>query len=163
MRHFLKVFNGLPMYDTEGARIVTTRLSDSLHYVSTDEAAVIGTLEKFAKARIGGVSEVTEPELEDLKKKLPASPPPSTPSWIGGPQVALDTTTRSVPQPVAPDVAAVVGSTMAPINEELARLRAEMAALRAKEPPQPAAIDKDIPPPTPPVVGKRTGPAKPHV
>lgn len=150
MRYFLKFFSGSPTYDGMGRPIPSERIHPGTEAIATDDPDVIKTLESFMKRGVGGVSETTLQGIEELKKKASDSPKPSD-SFFGGPRVAMDTTSPSVPQ--ERPGAAGVGDTMMPLTAEVAQLKADMAALKAKatEPPK----TENVPPPTPPAVGKR--------
>ena len=145
MRHFTRYYNGVAIYDAAGKPIVSTKITETLHEIVSDDPDVLKALDKFIKADICGIIEVSAHELADLKKKASLSPP-LRPSHIGGPQVAMDTSTPSLP-PSAPDVAGV-GSSMLPLAEEVAAIRSKPAAK--------PVVEKEIPPPTPPVVGRRS-------
>jgi hypothetical protein len=148
MRHFLKYFGGGKTYDGVGRPIPFERIAPTMEAISTDDPDVIKTLDGFIKDRAGGVTETTEQGISDLKKKATDSPTPRG-DFIGGPMIAQDTVTRSVPVAGA----AGVGSSMLPVSDEIAQLKADMAALKAKA--DAPKIEKDVPPPTPPSVGKR--------
>lgn len=146
------------MIGMDGRPIVTAPITEALHFISSDKPPVLEALDKFIEQGIGGVAEVTEAELEELKKKAalsgPSKPPPDV---IGGPMRAQDTMSESLPPPAPP--AGVVGSTMIPPAAEIADLKQRLVELEKDKLKAQEVPKADPKAHVPPAVGRRS---KPH-
>lgn len=74
LRHFKKINPKQAIYGSHGQAIMFPDFGNGFGGISTDNPKLIAEFEKAISKNRGGISEVTEKELEDLKKKPPQIP-----------------------------------------------------------------------------------------
>jgi hypothetical protein len=115
--------------------------------IATNDPYTIGQLTKLAEASRLGVSQITEAEYSDLKKKAPSHQQRTSPAWSQSP-VRLETEARA---------ASPVGTATNHIDHSLPKQIPTGKALEIPEVPAPAAPPAD---PAPKKVNRRPSATK---